>query len=282
MAEKNMKKALKITVGLFFVFTIISASAFFMMKRSTTEKNNSSTDSAESSSEIIVENEEDKFSNAAEKLKFFKLNKFSDVKKYANESEIYIMNSDAEGIYGIGELYVENIPIYMNYMLNDEDEINKFSGIFSVELKENDINDVIYFANKMILLLFDLPEFEHNVFSKDGFLLNIYDEETTNELLNGNATYFVSIYDEYDTYWKITATVSKEKVFKFSFMRNYYLGDFVDNYPTIDLRGRDKNENLSENSMADNSDLISGSETVSDEETISGSEAVSDEEAILN
>ena len=237
-----------------------------MMKCSITEKNNSSTDSVESSSEIVAEIDEDKFSNAAEKLEFLKLNNFSDVKNYANESEIYIMNSDAEGVYGIGELYIENIPIYVSYTLNNEDEINKFSGMFSVELEEKNIDDVLYFVNKTISFLFDLQEFEYDVFSKDGFQMNIYDEETSSELLNGNATYFVSLYDEYDTYWKITATVSKEKVFEFSFMRNYYLGDSADGYPTLDLRGQNEDKTLSEDPVvSDDSEILSGEERISDE-----------------
>ncbi len=278
----NLNKLLKIFIVLFLLFSIVSALAFLLMKKSK-ENNETSVESSEvvsNTSEIEQGDYTEEHKNAAEKLKFLKLDDFDAVRKYADESEIYIMNSDSEITFGIGELYIKEIPVFITYMLNDESSINLLSGTFSVELNNNDLEslrDIIYYIDRVIFYLFGEVEFEHSIFSSSGYLIDCYSDESYTELLNGEATYHVSVIDEKETYWKIKGSVTEQKNVVFSFLRSYDFRKYEDNSPNMDLRKEDIEDLSSIESEAE----LSGMESM-DAEISNGSseEAVSDFEGI--
>lgn len=222
-----MKKKLLILLSvLFVVFLIVAVVFFFLMKNSEPE----------------YEEKEDTTINVehiAEQIEFLKLNSFDEIKEYSNDAQFYIRESSDELFFGLGELYVDDIPIDVIYRLNDDGTIQRFDGYFSVELKKSntdELSTLILYFNHIVMDIFGIEYLEHSIYDADGSSMDVYSDGVYEKMLQGNAKYTLSVIDANNTYWRVSAVISDEKTVNFEFFRCFDLDTYNDDSPNIDLR----------------------------------------------
>lgn len=214
-----------ITSILFVVFLVVAILFFFLMKNS--EANKEKNDPAEYDASQIIG-----------KIDFLKLNTYDEIKKYADEN-LYIRESSDETLFAIGELYIEEFPVELFYSLNEDNSISRFDGYYSYELKDSTSDavwDVIAYFDHVIVEYFNVEYFEHSIFDENGVPIDAYDENSYELMLNGKAKYNLSIIDESNTYWNISAVVTDKEQIEFEFFRCFDLSVYNDDSPNIDLR----------------------------------------------
>lgn len=224
------KKILIISIILTLFFMIVATVFFFLMKN--TEPSNSKSNPDEYDTSQVVE-----------ELDFLKLNTYDEIKQYADEYPIYIQSSDDNTMFGIGELYIEDRPVTLFYQLNENGSINRFDGSYSYELKETFAEDVSYTIkcfNNIISDFFLVENFGHAFYGENGAPITSFNEKIYDEVLEGKATYGLSIIDESNTYWYVTATVVDKKCMNFEFFRCFDLSTYNDDSPNLDLRIKDE------------------------------------------
>lgn len=219
------KKMLFASVTLFFIFLIVAILFFFLMKNS--EVNKEKNDPAEYDASQIIE-----------KIDFLKLNTYDEIKKYTDENHYIRETSDAT-IFAIGELYIEESPVELFYSLNEDNSLNRFDGYYTYELKDSSSDavwDVIAYFDHVIVEYFNVEYFEHSIFNENGAPIDTYDDNSYELMLNGKAKYNLSIIDESNTYWNISAVVTDKKQIEFEFFRCFDLSVYGDDSPNIDMR----------------------------------------------
>ena len=220
------KNILKISIILFVVFLLVAIIFFFLMRNS--DPNNQE-----------IDPEEYDVSQVVDKVEFLKLNSYDEIKAYADEYPIYIQASDDDLLFAIGELYVEDAPVTLFYKLNDDKSINRFDGKYTymLEQKSNDeVWDIVSYFNHVVVEYFDTEHFEHSIYDEEGAPVDAYDENSYELMLNGKAKYNLSILDESNTYWNISAVVTDKKQIEFEFFRCFDSSVYDDDSPNIDLR----------------------------------------------
>ncbi len=231
------KKLLTIFLILFVVFLIIAVVFFFLMKKGDPNEKGTSV-----STELDIE-------QVLEKIEFLKLNSVEEIKQYTKDSQIYIQESDNELFFGIGELYVENVPIMMSYQLNPDKTIKRFDGSFSVDLKTGSADEVwqfINYVNETISLFYGLEYMNYSIYDKDGAPMEILMGEVQEQLLNGEAKYSFSMIDGHNTYIYASAQVADKKTINFKFFRCYDLEMYNDSNPNVDLRNTEAEDETGE------------------------------------
>ena len=231
------KKLLKISIVLAILFLIIAVVFFFLMKNTTPETPGA--EGGEGDGFTQVEPEVYDASHIVKEIKFLKLNTYDEIKKYADENPVYIQTSDDATVFAIGELYIEDRPVSLFYKLNADNSIKRFDGSYSYEMSDpsaSEISRVLSHLDCVVAGCFDYEEFDHSVFGEDGMNINIYDEASYELMLDGKAKYNLSVIDEHNTYWNISAVVIDHKQIKIEFFRCFDLSVYDDDTPNIDLR----------------------------------------------
>ena len=172
-------------------------------------------------------------------IKFLKLNDYDAIKQYADEYPIYIQESDDPTIFAIGELYIKDNQVTIIYTLNLDGSINRFDGSYSMDLSDkssSELQNTIGLFDSVVSDYFYVDRFEHNIYDGNGAPIDSNSEESYELMLNGKATYGLSVFDEDDTYWYITASVEDKKQINFEFFRCFDLSVYNDDSPNIDMR----------------------------------------------
>lgn len=224
------KKILIISIILTLFFLIVATVFFFLMKNSESSNSRSNPDEYDTSQVV-------------EKIDFLKLNTYDEIKQYADEYPIYIQSSDDNTMFGIGELYIEESPVNLFYQLNENGSMHRYDGSYSYELKETSAEDVTYVIkcfNNIISDFFLVENFGHVFYGEDGAPITTFDEQIYVEFFEGKVTYGLSIIDESNTYWYVTAMVTDKEYINFEFFRCFDLSTYSDDSPNLDLRIKDE------------------------------------------
>ena len=222
------KKLLIISAVLFFVCLITAVVCFFLMKNSEAEAE----PDAENSQEYDM-------SETAEKLEFLRFTSYEKLKAYADDYPVYIQKSDDESLFGIGELYIDGSPVELFYQLSADRSFNRFDGKYTVKLQKSDSDslwELLVKTDRLASEFFITDYFEHDMLDAEGCPLDAGDESTYELMLNGKAFYNLSVIDEVNTYWNISAAVTDKKQVTFEFFRCFDLSEYDDDTPNIDLR----------------------------------------------
>lgn len=220
------KKVLVMCIAIFVILLIVATVFFFLMKH--TQVTNKGSELEQSITEQIVE-----------KIDFLKLNSFEEVKSYAEESPIYIQESDDKNFYSIGELYINDSPIRVFYSLNEGGTIKRFDGMYSLtfdELTVVDIDNTLYNFSCVISQFFDIENFNFNAYDEKGMAIDAYSTDIYNQLLNQKAKYELTVIDQSNTYWNVSIVATDSKQIDFKFFRCFDLGVYNDDEINIDLR----------------------------------------------
>lgn len=221
-----MKKTiLTISIILTIFFLIVAGVFFFLMKES----------------EPI--DEEDGYiydtSIVIDSIKFLKFSDYDSIKQYADDYPIYIQESDEQTVFSIGELFINDRPVTLIYKLNSDGSINRFDGAYSMKLDDKSalgLQQTFGLFDAIVSDYFYVERFEHDIYGENGALIDSNSEESYDLMLNGKATYGLSVVDEDSTYWYITASVTDGKQINFDFLRCFDLNVYNDDSPNIDLR----------------------------------------------
>ena len=220
------KKLFKISIVLTVVFFLVAVAAFFLMNNAAPAE---------------PETEEDPYdvSEIVESIEFLKLNTAKEVKAYAEENPIYIQTSDDETLFGIGELYVEESPVTIFYSLNKDKSIKRIDGYYSLPLSDKSaegVSEYVSFLNRIAIDYFGVTYFDHSMFDEQGAPMVNYDETAYEQMLQGKASYGLSIIDGEGTYWYISASITDGEKLDVEFFRNFDLSIYKHLTPNIDLR----------------------------------------------
>ena len=226
------KRILTISIILTVIFLIIATVFFFLTKNA-----------GENNSENQVE--EYNASESVEKLEFLKLNSFNEVKKYADESPIHILNSDDKNLFGIGELYIEDFPVTLFYSLNDDGTISRIDGtcfITKDNLSEEYVGGALHRVNRIVSGFFNIENVFFTAYDENGAEMENYTVQTYEQLINGKARYRLTVIDESNTYWSILIKVTDKKQIEIEFFRCFDLSVYSDDSPNLDLRSQENTE----------------------------------------
>lgn len=224
------KKVFTVSVILFLVFLIIATIFFFLMK------NAQPSNTGESQQEMT---EVYDVTPVAKSLEFLKLNSYEEIEKYAEESPIYIQKSDDVTLFGIGELYIDESPVKVIYSLNEDGSLFRFDGYYTATLNNAESDELwekLICIDELLMEYFQVGHFDHSVFLEDGMSAEYTDKDLDEELINGKAKYVVSVIDENNTYWHISAVVTEKKQLDIEFFRCFDENFYSDDSPNIDLR----------------------------------------------
>lgn len=224
------KKFLTISIILTVFFLLVAIVFFFLMK------NSEETDTASNPDEYDV-------SQVVDKINFLKLNTYDELKAYADEFPIYIQPSDDKTLFAIGELYIEESPVQLFYKLNEDGSMKRFDGYYSLKLEDASADKVDYVIkcfNNVLSTFFIVEQFGHAFYGEDGAPILYFDEQIYADMLEGKATYGLSVIDKDETYWYITAEVRDKEYVDFEFFRCFDLSTYNDNSPYLDLRITDE------------------------------------------
>lgn len=230
-------RLLTVSITLFAVFFVIAAVSFILMNNAKPDTETAQTTPA------LYDPEEYDVSPIIEKIEFLKLNTYDEIKKYADEYPIYIQSSDDKTLFAIGELYVEDRPVKLFYRLNEDGSISRFDGQYSCEIEQlsaDAVWNVVSYFNFVVAEYFGNAYFDHSIYDEYGAPVDAYDEASYELMLNGKAKYNLSIIDESDTYWNISAVIVEQKQVRFEFFRCFDLREYNDTSPNIDLRPEEK------------------------------------------
>lgn len=219
------KKILTISIILTIIFLIVAVVFYFLMKDS---KPVNEDDGYVYDTSIIIDD-----------IKFLKFNNYDAIKQYAEEYPIYIQESDDPTIFSIGELYIKENPVTLIYNLNSDGSINRFDGSYSMELSDKSasgLQHTLGLFDAIISDYFYVERFEHDIYDENGAPIDPNSEESYELMLNGKATYGLSVIDEDNTYWYITASVMENKKISFNFFRCFDLSIYNDDSPNINMR----------------------------------------------
>ncbi|MBQ2943214.1 MAG: hypothetical protein IJD93_00745 [Ruminococcus sp.] len=188
---------------------------------------------------VYEEPEEYDVSHIVEDIEFMKISTYDDLKSYADEYPIYIQTSDDDTIFGVGELYIEEVPVRLIYSLNEDGSINRFDGEYSVKLEKSsteNVQNIVSTFECIIQQFFALDYFEHSIYDENGMKTDSYGEDVFEKLLQGKSSYSLTVVDYEGTYWSVTAVVEDKKTMKFDFFRCFDLSLYGDDDPDVDLR----------------------------------------------
>jgi len=254
------KKFLIITTILFVVFGVIATVFFFLMKSAESGNTDSSSDANETEQVETYD-----AGPLAEKLEFLKLNTYDEVKAYAEENPVYIQTSNDPTVFTVGELYIGESPVTLLYQLNEDGTINRIDGYCSLSLdvgSASGVGNTIEHLNTLIAAYFDVDQFGHDAFNKEGAPLNCFGEQLYEEMFNNGATYGLSVIDESSTYWNVSAVVVEQKHLDIEFFRCFDLSVYDDTTPNIDLRVTEQENEEIEGESEEMTEVETGKETV--------------------
>lgn len=225
------RKILRVTSALCVVFLIIAVVFFFLMK------------SAEPKNNTEEEWEGYDVSHIIENIGFLKFNTYDEIEKYAEEYPIYIQASDDNTLFGIGELYIEEVPVKLFYSLNEDGSLFRFDGYYTSELEKSDVNSVwnkLGYLDYLLLEYFDVEYFDRSIYDENGMPIDPNTDESVELLFEGKAKYSVTVVDEQGTYWSICALVTDKKQMDIEFFRCFDSELYDDSSLNIDLRVEDE------------------------------------------
>ena len=220
------KKILLLSSILFVVFLIIAIVSFVLMNNA---KHNETNVDPE-----IYDNGE-----LVESINFLKFTTYEELKQYADNNPLYIQASENSDFFAIGEFYIKEAPVKLIYKLNSDRTLNRFDGKVSIKIdkeSKDEVWDIVSEFNRVVVDYFGVETFEHAIFDEKGAPIDAYEENSYELMLNGKAKYNLTIIDESNTYWKISAVVTDKKKIEFEFFRCFDLSVYNDDSPNIDLR----------------------------------------------
>lgn len=226
------KKILIITSVLFVISLIVAVVFFFLMKGAQPDDQNNDTEQTET--------EEYNVSHIVEKLKFLKFNTYDKIKEYADEYPVYIQTSDDDDtLFAIGELYIEDSPVTLFYSLNEDGSLKHFNGSCLMELSDKTPLGLQKFFGLVTIVVSDyfyVERFDHDIYDENSMPIDPDAEESYELMFDGKATFGISVIDEHNTYWYISASVTDEKQINFEFFRSFDTSAYSEDQPNIDLR----------------------------------------------
>lgn len=218
------KRFLTFTIILIVIFLIVASAIFFIRKYKCNDEK--------------IEHIYDT-STVIDKISFLKFNEYDAIKKYADNSSICIGKSNYETFFSIDELYINENPVMLVYMLNSDGTLNRFDGSYSLKTKDKsvvELEEFFWHFDTIIENYFNVEMFEHCIYNEDGAQIDSNAYESYKLLLNGKARYGLSVIDKANTYWYIDASVSNKEQIDFNFFRCFDLSFYNDDSPNIDLR----------------------------------------------
>ncbi len=255
------KKIFIISLSLFIVLLAATAVFFMLMKGSesgegedsgegvTTGEIETGGESGEYALDIDVE-------SVVNTISFFKLNTTDELVAYIAEGNVCTQPSSASTLFGVGELYINDSPTDLYYSLNDDGSLLRFDGYCSytlTEVSEGSVKAALHVLDSVAARLFGLStnDFEHSIYNEIG--APIYGSENAYTLFaESKASYGLSVFDEYGTYWYMRARLS-ENVLNVEFFRCYDVDMYSDNSPNIDLYHCEEDASPSEDNITEDS-----------------------------
>lgn len=235
MKKKMLKFSVILTIVLFAITTVF----FFLMKNADKGVN------SEVQTDTKVVSEEYDVSQIVEKIEFLKLNTYDEIKKYDENSQIYIQTSDDKTLFAIGELYVEDIPVKVFYRLNSDGSINRIDGSYSLKISSKsaaEVQEKFLIFNDLFSEFFGVTTFNHDFYDENGGKIYSFDDHIYEDLLNGEVYYGLSVIDKENTYWYISADITNQEQINLEFLRCFDLREYNDYSPDIDLRTSEEQE----------------------------------------
>ena len=220
------KKVLKISIILTVVFFLVAAVAFFLMRNA-------------APAEPAQEAEEDVIGPIVERIEFLKLNTYKELKAYADEYPIFIQESDDKNLFGVGEVYIADQPVKLFYQTNADGSLNRFDGYYTVPLADSSVESlypVIETLNGVISTYFDVEYLVVDFYNEQGAPIPNYDDSVYEQMMAGKATYGLSVMDEENAYWYITAKVTNGAQVDVEFFRCFDATQYTVGDPNVDLR----------------------------------------------
>lgn len=221
------KKVLKISIIMTVVFFLIATVAFFLMK------------SATPTDPPAEQEEEDVISPIVESIEFLKLNTYKELKAYADEYPIFIQESDDKMLFGVGELYIADQPVKLFYQTNEDGSLNRFDGYYTAPLPDKSVENVqsvIETLNGVIAQFFEVDFLAVDFYNEQGAPMPNFDESVYGQMLDGKATFGLTVMDEHYTYWYITAKVTDGQQVDVEFFRCFDATQYNVGEPNVDLR----------------------------------------------
>lgn len=222
-----MKKKILIVVSIMFVFFLIIAIVlpFFLRNKA-------------SNNQDVTQDEYD-VGQVVEEIQFLTFNTYDEIEAHFEKKSIHFQVSDNKLLVIMDELYIKDTPTTIFCSLNDDKSIKRFDGKCSYTLETSSADavwDTLSYLNYVIVKYFDVEYFEHSLYDEQGAPIDANDENSYELMLNGKGKYNLSIIDESNTYWNISAVVTDKKQIEFDFFRCFDLSTYNDNSPNIDLR----------------------------------------------
>lgn len=244
------KKVFWICLSLFIIFLIIAIVFFFLMKNA-------------DPGNLAEEQAEYDYSQIVEEIEFLKLSTYQKFTDYTKENPLFIRNSDNKLFFGVGELYIEGNSLNLYYTLNEDGSFKRIDGIYSYDLKKNPeqtVENLVWMFDCVVAEMFSVDAFQHNLYDETRMPLELSD--ASYQLLDqGKAMYALSIIDEHNTYWHVTAKLNEEKQVDFEFSRCFDLSIYNNVIPDIDLRTHgESEETLKSEEMVESEEVVQPTE----------------------
>ena len=174
-----------------------------------------------------------------ETIKFLRFSSLVELKEFSEDHNVFIQTSDDPKLFGIGEIYVDQAPVVLFYRMKDDESFDRFDGSCSISLKDKTAAEVAYIIrtlNDLVCKLFYTDKIEHSMYDEAGIPMYSFDESVYLRMLEGKATYGLTLIDEKNTYWYATAKVTDGKQIDFSFFRCFDSERYKDSFIDVDLR----------------------------------------------
>lgn len=220
---KKTVNLLKIIIVI-FVILIVALCAFFLLRNN---KRN-----------IQTEDTKKDITN----IEILKLDSIADIESFVIERNIVLQKSDDKNLYSLGDVKIAERIVTLYFQTDDNENIKRVDGNFSVELDKKDITtlqDTWSEFCSTVAEFFDIEllsgDIAYNIYALEGYELNAYSEESFEKVLNGEANFGLSAIDVDGTYWNATASINKSGTLQFEFFHFYERGIYENGSENIVL-----------------------------------------------
>lgn len=175
-------------------------------------------------------------------IEILKLDSIADIESFVIERNIVLQTSDDKNLYSLGDVKIADRIVTLYFQTDDNGNIKRVDGNFSVELDKKDITTLQETWSEFcstVAEFFDIEllngDIAYNIYTLEGYEVNAYSEESFEKVLNGEANFGLSAIDVDGTYWNATASINKSGTLQFKFFHFYERGIYENGSENIVL-----------------------------------------------